>query len=71
MKKSPFFIIIYKKCVAEIVMSGIIRVNFSMKPEVNNKMKEQSDRLGMNKSAYLAYLINVVGKGLDNKGDKE
>ena len=50
-------------------MSGIIRVNFSMKPEVNDKMKEQSDRLGMNKSAYLAYLINVVGKAVDSKGE--
>lgn len=50
-------------------MSGIIRINFSMKPEVNDKMKEQSDRLGMNKSAYLAYLVNVVGKAVDSKGE--
>lgn len=52
-------------------MAKSIRICLTIKPETNDKMKEQSDRLGMNKSAYLAYLINVVGKGLDNKGDKE
>ena len=50
-------------------MAKSIRICLTIKPETNSEMKEQADKLGMNKSAYLAYLVNVVGKAVDSKGE--